>query len=171
MIRKILLIPLLLGANSMLAQSIGPGTMNAAGATATIGSTNVEWSVGEMTMVSTFSTPGIVVTQGVLQPTSSDPTRADDNAALLRQLQVFPNPATSVVSVQYSSQLQGTLSYKLMDMAGRVITTKKSDIKQGTNTVQVNIADLAVATYMLEVAIDATGGVSSKASYKIDKLQ
>lgn len=168
--RSILLMLLALPiANSIRAQSVGPATVNSAGGSAVIGSNQFDWSAGEMTMVSTFSTSGIIVTQGVLQP--FDGTTKVVNTALLQQLQVFPNPASSTVNLQYASQAGGTLSYRLMDMAGRVITRKTVDIKQGTTTEQLDISALANASYMLEVSVNSTNAAPEIVSYKIQKIK
>jgi hypothetical protein len=50
------------------AQLAGTQTMNAGGGSAQKGSLTLEWSIGEMTAVQTLQTPGIILTQGVLQP-------------------------------------------------------------------------------------------------------
>jgi hypothetical protein len=166
---SILLIPLCLCAGLARAQSIGPATVNSAGAGATIGSTELEWSIGEMTMISTFSSPAIIVTQGVLQP-GNGPLDIN-NTVLLQQLQVFPNPASTVVNIQYSSQAEGVLGYQLTDMAGKVIMNRTITVRPGKNTEQIKISDLAVATYMLEVTTNPGSTSAAKAAYKIDKLQ
>jgi hypothetical protein len=170
--RPILLIPLfIIVAINTYGQSVGPATLNAAGGTAPIGSNEFDWSVGEMTMVSTFSITGVItVTQGVLQP--AEVTEGVVNTSKLQdQLQVFPNPASSEVNLKYSSSVQGTLAYKLMDVAGKTIKTQTIAISPGTISEQVNVSELACATYMLEVIINPENAVSEKASYKIQKLK
>ena len=167
---SVLLILLLLGATVQTnAQSIGPSTLNATGGTTIIGANEFEWSVGEMTMVSTFTGTGIVVTQGVLQPHDASPSSVINNS-LAEHLQVFPNPATSVVNVQYASAAQGTLSYQLMDLSGKVIETGITDVKQGTTTERISVSSLPSATYLLEVIVNKTGAAAESASYKIQKF-
>jgi hypothetical protein len=170
--KLILLIPLALIASvNIRAQSVAPGTLNSAGNTKTIGGNEFDWSVGEMTMVSTFTTPGIIVTQGVLQPDDYLPEGIQKTDGLVKQLQVFPNPATSVVNIKYSSSGNGSLSYRLMDMNSKIITTKTTNVAQGTTLEKVNVADLACATYMLEVTVNAGNGSQETMSYKIQKLK
>jgi len=168
--KVILLIPfILVAAVTVHAQSIGPATLNATGGYTTIGTNEFEWSVGEMTLVTTFSTSGIVVTQGVLQP--RDIPTGIPHTALLTNLIVFPNPATSVVNLQYTSAGQGKLTYRLMDMAGQLIRSAAVDVKQGTTSEQINIAPLACATYLLEIAVNMEGNPTEMTTYKIDKLK
>ncbi len=158
----------LIGLPNARGQSIGPSTLNATGGTATIGGNVYDWSIGEMTMVSTFTGSSIIVTQGVLQPSSN--TTAVHNASLTDNLQVFPNPASSLVNLQYVSAAQGTLTYRLMDMTGKTIMNNSTAVSQGVTVQQINIAALAAATYMLEVCVMTDGMTRGTTSYKIEKL-
>lgn len=148
-------------------QSIGPSVLNATGGTGTAGGNTFEWSVGE-TMVSTFTSSSIIVTQGVLQPTSGTTEIVDNKLAT--RLDVFPNPASAVVNVQFNAPGQGTLTYRLTDLLGRVMQEKAVEVNAGTTTKQLNIKDLACATYMLQVLYKTKGNNEESATYKIQKL-
>jgi hypothetical protein len=169
--KKIILILMAFaGSLNIRAQSVGPKTLNAAGGTGTAGSVEIDWSVGEMTLVSTFSGSSVVVTQGVLQPTDAWPVDVG-KTALLKELEVFPNPASSFVNIRYAAQATGTLTYRLMDIIGKELTGKTVDIKQGVTTEQVNISTLACATYILEVGVMQADGKNETTSYKIQKTK
>ena len=170
--KVIFIIPVALAASlSANAQSVGPTTLNSVGNSAPIGSNVFDWSVGEMTMVSTFTTSGIIVTQGVLQPAHIAAEGVDNQSSLTKLLQVFPNPASSVVNIQYASPGQGTLSFRLIDLAGKVITNQTLPVTGGTNLATVNVTDLACATYMLEVTVNNGNASPESTSYKIQKLK
>lgn len=167
----ILLIPLILtGSVLVRAQNIGPSTVNSAGNTALIGGNQFDWSVGEMSLVSTFTTPGIIVTQGVLQPSETDHTGVPV-AVLSKDLRVFPNPASSVVNLQYNTQSAGRLTYSMMDITGKTITKKTVSVNPGITTEQINISELACATYMLKVSLEGNNMAKDNISYKIEKLK
>jgi len=169
--KMILIIPLfVIGAVGAHAQSVGPATLNAAGGTTIISSNEFDWSVGEMTMITTLSTPSVIVTQGVLQP--AEITLGVATASSLKdQLHVFPNPATSLVNLQYSAASEGVLTYHLMDVGGRVVASKAMTLKKGANLNQVDLSNLAAATYLLEVTVTGSDGATNNISYKIDKLK
>jgi len=165
--KTILLIPLALAAiTSVHAQSVGPSTLNATGGSKVIGTQEFEWSVGEMTMVSTFAGSNVIVTQGVLQP-SAAMTGVPTSPGLANLLQVFPNPASSVVNFRYTSAVEGTLDYRLIDMTGKVISSQTMKVKQGTNEQQLDLTSLACATYFLEIAAPGRETIS----YKIQKIK
>ena len=168
--RAILLIPLaLVAVTNVWGQSIGPSTLNAAGGTAVIGTNEFDWSVGEMTMVSTFSSSSIIVTQGVLQPAEST-VGVPNITSLTKQLKVFPNPASSVVNIEYTSAANGTLAYRLLDMNGKVVSKQKVNTTNGTTTTQINLQEVACASYMLEVTVNPDTKAES-ISYKIQKIK
>ena len=170
--RAILLIPLaLVTAMNVHAQSTGPGTLNATGNTISAGGNEFDWSVGEMTMVSTISAASIIVTQGVLQPSDAAPSGISATSLLSSQLKVFPNPATSIVNVQYSAQDNGTMTYSLMDLSGKVIKAQTMNVAPGTITEQLNVSEIACATYMLKVTVTTGNASTGSISYKIEKLK
>jgi hypothetical protein len=159
----------LLGEEKVCAQSIGPATLNAAGGGTVIAGNSYDFSIGEMTVVSTNQAGSIVVTQGVLQP--YDHPMAVHDVPLANNLKVYPNPATNVVNIQYNAQAAGKVSYSLLDMTGKVITAKSAAAAQGTMTEQVNVSALPAATYMLQVTVDIPGTQKQTIPYKIQKLQ
>ena len=151
------------------AQNLAPTTLNATGGSVVIGSKEFDWSVGEMTMVSTCSASSVVITQGVLQPYQL--TTGIVNATQINGLQVFPNPAATVLNIRYTSSSSGTLTCRLFDMAGRMVLTHTVDVIPGITASQLNVSDLAVAQYLLEVTVDHSEGATETNAYTIQKLQ
>jgi len=151
------------------AQSLAPTTLNATGGTAIIGANEFDWSVGEMTMVSTFTASSIVVTQGVLQPAEMATTRiTEGNQPAL--LSVFPNPSSSIVNINCTSTVPATLEYRLMDMTGKTLLTSTRVTKTGLSAEQLNISQFACATYALAVTVTTEQGTKTT-TYKIEKLK
>lgn len=167
--KLILLFPLALSVlTAAKAQSVVPATLNALGGTTTIGTNEFEWSVGEMVLVSTFTAGGTTLTQGILQPFDGS-REGIETSELLKQLLVFPNPATTVVNITYTATTNGTLSYRLMDVTGKMLLADTYKMNMQTLTTQVDITNLANAVYVLEVSIASEKG-TTKSSYKIEKL-
>ncbi len=162
----------LIGAPLARGQSIWPSILNATGGSAYISGKEFEWSVGEMALVNTFTTSSIVVTQGLLQTRlTADINEVPGTTNLGDYLQIFPNPTTGTINIQYNANKDGVLTLKLMDMAGRIIADQKMDVKTGANSQKLDISALAVATYMLEVYMQPTNGKMEATAYKIQKLQ
>ncbi len=170
--KKIVLALLIISgwATSACAQSIGPSILNAAGGSAVIGSDEFEWSIGEMTMVSTLSSSSVVITQGLLQPMPVTLGVPSVNP-LAQQLKVFPNPASSIVNVEYTSQAKGSLTYRLLDVAGKTIKSKTTQVDLGSTIIGLDIADLVCAGYLLEVTVNSGNEAKGKASFNIQKIE
>jgi type IX secretion system substrate protein len=145
-------------------------TLNATGGTNTVGAWEYDWSIGEMALVSTVDSSGLIITQGLLQNDLMINVKVAD-VNLSEHLQVFPNPATSVVNVQYIATGDGQLGFRLMDMTGKTIMNHTQDVKQGITTEQLNISQLAAATYMLEVNFTDNTTAVAHTTYKIEKLK
>jgi hypothetical protein len=152
------------------AQSIGPSTLNATGGSNTIGGNICDWSIGEMTMVSTFSGSSNILTQGVLQNEIMI-NEGIGNTTLAERIQVFPNPASSMINLRFNAVTDGALGYRLMDMAGRIVTVNNADVKQGILTEQINVSNLADAVYTLEVYFTAANNATQQTTYKIEKTK
>jgi hypothetical protein len=159
---------LLIGLPDLKAQSIWPSTINSTGGSGSIAFSTFDWSAGEMALVSTASTPSLIVTQGVLQPLVNDLGVAP--IALNKALEVFPNPANSVLNIRFISEGGGTLAYKLMDVTGKVLMAGNMPLKRGANTQQLDMAGLAAASYILQVSPKGAT-MSGETAYTIQKLR
>jgi len=168
--KAILTLLMIVGSLCIRAQGIGPSTLNASGGSGSIGSHEFDWSVGEISLVSTFTSGSVIVTQGVLQPFDAWPVEIE-HTALLKQLKVFPNPAESVVNIAYTAQTEGVIAYLLMDMTGKEFQSGTILFKSGGANKQLNITSLPCASYMLEITVANEQGIKESTSYKIQKIK
>lgn len=155
------------GLPSVRGQSIGPSVLNAAGGSGTIGGNTFEYSIGEV-VVSTYTSSSIVVTQGVLQPNTGS-TGITDNK-IETGIEVFPNPSNALVYIRMDTKEAGTLTYRLMDIAGRTVMESTSEEKAGQITQQLDLKRLANASYMLHVRYKPHGTEEQMNTFKIQKL-
>ena len=149
-------------------QSLGPSALNTTGGSAILASKTYEWSIGEI-VATTFSSAGLVVTQGVLQP-ALNPTGVDNGPPKILTLKVYPNPVNDgVLYLSPSFNKQGMLVYRLTDATGRTILTQKISLQTGNELQSIPMQLLAIGQYTLSVQwTDATGPSSN--TYQIQKL-
>ena len=167
--KLIVAIIVLSASNEAMAQSISPFILNGAGGSKQIGSIFYDYSVGELTLVSTFYGSNVILTQGLLQNNVSVPVGVV-NMPFAQNLQVYPNPASSLVNIKFNSPKSGILSYRLFDMTGKTLLSKDMEVGYGVMDKEINIDPLAVATYMLEITF-STGAASETNTYKIEKIK
>jgi hypothetical protein len=166
--KQALTIAMLLAASAMYAQSTGPSAMNSAGGWMAVSGDTYEWSIGEMAVISTYSSSGLIVTQGLLQPVTK--TVGVQQTFLTSQMQVFPNPAENLLFLQPTFAAEGTLACVLHDVAGKIILRDEWNLKTGKEQQQLDLHAIAAGTYILRVSF-AQGNQVYTAPYKIQKLQ
>ena len=149
------------------AQSIGPSTIDAAGGSAGLSGNTYEWSVGDMAVITTYTSGSLVVTQGTLQPFNI-PTGIN-KITLDQMLKAYPNPATNTVFLEYNLDNAGKLDYVLQDIAGKTVQQKTLSITPGSNKEAISMSALANAVYMLNVSYKPNEGVPQTISFKVIK--
>ncbi|MCD6065117.1 MAG: Secretion system C-terminal sorting domain [Flavipsychrobacter sp.] len=132
------------------AQSIGPSIVGTTGGFAFSNGNNFNWSVGEMTMVATFTGSNIIVTQGVLQP-HPVPTSVAIINANNAGLRVYPNPASDMVMLAANFNRGGKLSVVLHDITGRLLMDQSFTLTAGNEVQQLDVHTLPPGSYTLSV--------------------
>jgi len=167
-------LPIMLGAARSQAQSIAPATFNASGGSATVGGNVYDWSIGEMVLVSTASTPNLIVTQGLLQPASHDAASSVlEQFADLQSLSVYPNPSENVFYVESKTPQSGQLQGIVKDMTGKSVMMQTKQTFQGQPyRLTYDISALAAGPYVLVLQFMPAGKQSKpvQVSYKIEKI-
>ena len=151
-------------------QTIKPSILNATGGSGKIDGRYSDYSIGEMTMVSTFSTPGLIVTQGLMQ-TDLFPDLGIASTNDASQIEVFPNPASTIINIRFTSKADGELKYWLIDMTGKVVSSQTANVNQGTTVEQINSSGLAAASYLLQIAFSGYKQAAEISTFKIEKLK
>lgn len=66
-------------------------------------------------------------------------------------LNVYPNPASDKVTIDFSSTEVKKMNFRLLDVQGKVIQVKEVNAVPGMNKVEWNVSALAAATYYLQL--------------------
>lgn len=143
-------------------------TLNATGGHASIGGDHFEYAIGEMTVVNTASTSNIIVTHGVLQP-SSGTTSIDELDDFSQSLSVYPNPTRDYVVIRPDLAGNTGLTYALYDAQGRVVLQEDAQLQNGSEEQEVNLRGLPSGNYVLQVHVIKDKGLFQK-SFKIQKI-
>lgn len=162
----------LLGATSLHAQS----TLNVTGNSAKIDGMTFEYSIGEMTLVSTERSSNFIITQGLLQPgkAGSQTPDADGNNILndlSDRVRLYPNPTDNLLFVELQALVGGECSYELFDATGKVVLSKKETQQEGINKFQLELNALAAGTYYLVLSSPGLQNQMQKYSFKIQKVK
>ncbi len=75
-------------------------------------------------------------------------------------MNVYPNPASDLITVSYTSLLNGKMSVKMIDQTGRVVKTANWNSATGANNFQMELSDVATGIYQLEFTMNGTSASS-----------
>jgi hypothetical protein len=68
---------------------------------------------------------------------------------LITQLTAFPNPTAGVFNIKLSAQNAATADIKIYNATGMLMLQQKQQLRQGTNTILMDIGRFAAGTYQL----------------------
>ena len=112
------------------------------------GQISISWTLGE-TVIETFGSSDLILTQGFQQPVLSVSTFIED-PGLDFQITAFPNPTREHVNISTDFLQADDLIYQVYDMQGRFII---SDRLEGAQT-RVAFDDFHPGTYFIRVIRD-----------------
>ena len=173
--KPILKTVLFLGFSLFASDVFSQQTLNVAGNSVKINGMSFEYSIGEMTIVSTERNANLIVTQGMLQPSSTtDKLQTTPGANNLNdladQIKVYPNPTQNMLFVEtYESQI-GDYSYQLFDGVGKIVLSQSGQTVIGMNKFSLDLQSFAGGNYYLMLRKLGQSGEAENYSYKIQKL-
>jgi hypothetical protein len=159
---------LLAAGGAAQAQSMAPSTIDAAGASVTIGGNTYEYAIGQVMDGSTLNAGSVIITPDVIQPAFT--TGVNDNTISGNELQVFPSPVETTLFLKPSFSGNGLLQYKLFDAAGKLVLSNEAKLQSGNEQQELDVAKLAAGQYTLQVVWNKSN-TAYTAGYKIQKLK
>lgn len=129
------------------AQQITPQVIASSGGYTQNGGYSVSWTLGEP-VIATATNSGTTLTQGFQQP-SYDVVAITTQTIQDFDVNVFPNPATDYIVIDWTTDKDNTLYITLFDLAGKKISEQTCESSQ--DKISVNMSQLASSNYLLEV--------------------
>ena len=157
-------------------QSLSPTVIAASGAYVVNQSANVSlsYTVGEMTMVQTFSSNGNILTQGFQQPYDTGTALAVINLSQgeFGSFVVYPNPAIDYTYYGFSLPESGSVSLAIFNELGQRVAEIYNSANYAANDKifqQANTSTLAAGMYF--VNMNFVSAIDGKAHTFTQKLQ
>ena len=150
-------------------QTLSPTVISSSGAFYSNSSGMLSTTVGEMTMVETFSASGSILTQGFQQP-EDWPVSITEIPAAAGDIMIYPNPTSGMFTLNYTSSSSGANVIKLYNLVGQVVYTQSVEQSAGSNTVSFDIGTLSQGIYMLELMLVNDKG-ETEANYRKINLE
>lgn len=110
-------------------------SINASGNTANSSAGSISYSVGQPFYQTVYSN-GFYLVQGVQQPFEISVLGTDNHPQISLDMQVYPNPTTSILFLKIENKSFKNLEYHLFDALGRDISQRK--ITQAETSIDFN---------------------------------
>ena len=152
-------------------------TINVTNHSANINGMLFEYSIGEMTLISTEKNTNIIVTQGFLQPitqqssTSISMNSSENVSDMLNDtpIKVYPNPSSNIVFVETIEPIKTNIVYQLFDALGKEIFKKEIQWEAGPNKYALDLKSFAAGAYYLMIHKSTANTSLLSTSFKIQK--
>ena len=132
------------------AQMLTPTVISSTGGFATNGGTSLSYTVGEMTMVQTFTANGNILTQGFQQPTDKVTGLLDLTQDAFGSFVIYPNPAVDNFWFGLRLPEAGKVTIAMFDVLGqKVADVYESNYDNGKVVQQTNVSNYAAGFYLL----------------------
>jgi hypothetical protein len=146
-----------LSAAALNAQSLSPQIIASAGAYSTSTNNSLSYTVGEMTMIQTFSSNGNILTQGFQQPNEKTVGLLDITQDDYGSFVVYPNPAVDNFWFGFQLPAQGKVTISIFDELGQKIgDIYNTEYQTGKIVQQSNCASLASGLYFVSMVVTGT---------------
>jgi hypothetical protein len=160
--KYLLIIILIVSAGSSFAQTNSPTTLSSGGGYATGSGFTNSFTVGQGSLVNTFSSGTFILTQGFQQPvdvnTGFAPVSEIENFGL------FPNPSNGQVFLQYELTLASDVTIEVFDMLGQMVFSETSSRSAGHQDHVVNLDNQPAGIYFVRCTIRNAEGVTATTS-------
>lgn len=134
------------------AQMLTPTVIASTGGFSSNANGSLSYTVGEMTMVQTFSANGNILTQGFQQPNDNVTGLIDLTKDEFGSFVVYPNPAVDNLWYGFQFPEEGKLQVVLFDAIGQKVSDVYSATYDNGKTVQqLNVSTYAAGVYLLTV--------------------
>jgi hypothetical protein len=135
----------------------------------TAGNFVISYTIGEMPLIQSWKSNGLLITQGVIQPLTFIADTAYECFSQT-EVKVYPNPNPGIFSLQLSILKKGKAKTILFDVTGRQLQLEEFDYNTFA-TRQYNINRLPNAVYYLQLFFTETGTTKAKKCvYTIEKI-
>jgi Secretion system C-terminal sorting domain len=139
------------------AQTVAPHVLAATGGYSTLPGGSISYTVGEMTMVQTFTGGNNILTQGFQQPNDITLGILDLTQDAFGSFVIYPNPAVDAAWYAYQFPEQGEINVTLYNSLGQKLAeVYHSHYSGGKQIEQLNSSALASGMYYLTLNFVST---------------
>lgn len=127
--------------------------------------------IGEMTLIQTQTSPGLMITQGYLQPHEAAllPNDIERLSFAENNIQIYPNPTQGELIIDIKGEKFGQGQITLMDAGGKTVYHANVPAKSSYQQHRIQMQPFASGNYVLSLQEVGGSGHIQPRSYLIQK--
>ena len=67
------------------------------------------------------------------------------------KIQIYPNPTSSEMTIDYQSENRGEVNIQILDLLGKVILQKHLSVEKGQTLIPINLSEVADGIYNITI--------------------
>jgi hypothetical protein len=134
-------------------------------------SLNINYTVGEMAIVTAGSPGAVNVTEGFEQPVTTAYEQLVHNLpgciTAIEEVNIpaisfslFPNPVSQTCWIRFVAPENGSTEFLISDIMGKKLSTTKSNSISGSNEAQIDVSQLSSGAYLLTLKFTNQAGIN-----------
>lgn len=153
-------------------QSIKPNILNMGGGSGTSINAQAVWSIGESSIIGSYTSSTIQFNAGILQPNIDVVTSIQNIGSVVfgNQITISPNPSYADLQVQFKMKEPGKAILTLYNSALKLVKLVNLNTIGAFQVQTYKLNDLAAGSYFLKVHYTNLNGTSKEGIYKIIRL-
>jgi hypothetical protein len=124
-------------------------------------------TVGEMTMVQTFTSTGNILTQGFQQPEDYT-VGIVEPPVVSGDILIYPNPNNGSFMLSFTNDNNSETNIRMYNLAGQVVLEKQVSPLAGLNTIKFDISAYSEGMYIMEISTINSKGEKKSSYHKIN---
>ncbi len=81
-------------------------------------------------------------------------TGVEESVLNTERISLYPNPASSILQINYLSEYSGEAIASIVDMSGRIVYEYTLGLNQGMNNKYLNVSNITEGTYLLKLNVE-----------------
>lgn len=130
------------------------------------------WSIGEASIIGTFSSSTMQFNAGVLQPNIDVVTSINNIGSVVfaDQITISPNPSFADIQIRFNMKVSGKAIMTIYNSASKLVRSFSMNAIDANQVQTYTLNELAAGSYFLKVRYSSLNGTTKDGIFKIIRL-
>lgn len=141
---------------SLQAQILSPSVIATGGGYTAQDIGSLSYTIGEMTMIETFTQESLILTQGFQQP-EINTVFTNELESSIRKILLYPNPTSGEIRLSFHSENMTQNTVQIYNLLGSEIFNETFTTQSGLSNLTIDLSKYNQGIYFLELVTELHG--------------